>query len=337
MPSLIEAPLRNSLRFMKSAVKSNPFFARLLYDVANADAFTPLEWHEKMLADTVRVESYREGIQRTVKPGDVVVDLGTGTGLLAFFAAAAGAKRVYAVDHSRFIDVAAEIGRRNGFNNIVFVPKNSRDFECPEPVDLIVHEQIGHALFDENMVFNLLDLKRRMLKPGGRILPARFKLFAAPMSLMPEHRRPFLWEVSVPGIDLSFLRNQEGLEEFRGNSHHYRLLANNQVESLLAPPELIAEVDLNRIGSDDEVAYRRKVSWRIDKDGDLEGVGFFFQVSFDDSDMLVFDTAPTSRQTSWQCQLMRADQQSVVVDEKVEFEFNLDPISERHRWRMRRA
>ena len=52
---------------------------------------------------------------RTVKPGDVVVDLGAGTGLLSFFALQAGAHHVYAIEMSRIADVAAELIEANGF------------------------------------------------------------------------------------------------------------------------------------------------------------------------------------------------------------------------------
>jgi len=50
-----------------------------------------------------------------VKPGDVVVDLGAGTGLLSFFALQAGARHVYAIEMSRIADVAAELIEANGF------------------------------------------------------------------------------------------------------------------------------------------------------------------------------------------------------------------------------
>ena len=106
-------------------------------------------------------------IHRNVQAGDVVLDLGTGTGLLALMASRAGASKVYAVEHSDFIDVAREIAAHNGFTNIEFVRANSRDFTPPEPIDVVLHEQMGDELFNENMLENVLDLR------GSRPCPFR--------------------------------------------------------------------------------------------------------------------------------------------------------------------
>ena len=58
--------------------------------------------HLLMLSDEMRTNAYRAAIEAVVKPGMSVLDFGTGSGALAFFAARAGA-RVYAVDKSPFI------------------------------------------------------------------------------------------------------------------------------------------------------------------------------------------------------------------------------------------
>ena len=83
-------------------------------------------------------------------------------------ASRAGAAKVYAVEHSDVIELAREIGRRNGINNVEFVRANSREFTPPEPVDVLLHEQMGDELFNENMLDNVIDLRNRVLQPGGR-------------------------------------------------------------------------------------------------------------------------------------------------------------------------
>ena len=102
----------------------------VVYDLMNETNFAGLSEHEEMLSDTVRVDAYHRGIHGNVQPGDVVVDLGTGTGLLAMMASRAGAARVYAVEHSDFIDVARDIAQHNGFDNIEFVQANPSTSSC---------------------------------------------------------------------------------------------------------------------------------------------------------------------------------------------------------------
>ena len=105
----LERPLVLALEGLRKLAKLSPKASAYVYDLINRQTFTDLSWHERMLADRIRVEAYRRGIAGSIKPGDVVIDLGTGTGILAFMASRAGAKHIYAIDHSDFIDVAREI------------------------------------------------------------------------------------------------------------------------------------------------------------------------------------------------------------------------------------
>ena len=68
--------------------------------------------HRELLAHQLRTDAFREAICRVLKRGDVVVDLGSGSGVFSFFAAEAGAARVYAIEKQHVADVAALLRAR---------------------------------------------------------------------------------------------------------------------------------------------------------------------------------------------------------------------------------
>jgi SAM-dependent methyltransferase len=134
--------------------------------------------HLIMLADRGRTEAYREAIGQVVRAGDVVIDCGTGTGVLAIFAERAGAGRVYAIEKSRIVDAARQIFAANGCQRIQALHGDASTIELPEPVDLIVSEWMGHFLFDDELLEPLVRLRDSYLRPGGRMLPERCSVHA---------------------------------------------------------------------------------------------------------------------------------------------------------------
>ena len=62
--------------------------------------YAELEVHRTMICDRVRTEGFRRAIDAVVRPGDVVLDVGAGSGILSMFAARAGAARVYAIERT---------------------------------------------------------------------------------------------------------------------------------------------------------------------------------------------------------------------------------------------
>lgn len=306
--------------------------SRKSYAKRNQAIFSDLGWHERMLADRVRVEAYRNGLSNVVPAGATVVELGTGTGILAMLAANAGAGRVIAIDHSSIVNLASTIASHNGILNIEFLRLHSSELKLVNRADLIIHEQMGHEIFGEHMVENLLELKRRVLKQNGRIEPGRFRLFAAPVSLNQQYRRPFVWEVKDSQIDYSFLRDHEVIKEYIGDRYARRLIKNFEVESLLASPQSVLEFDLNEIGSQADIKPLARLDWRIEKEGQVDGILFFFQTWFGDG--TTFDTSPTSIQTNWDCPMLRVPQQAVSVDDNLSCDLSLMPLTDWWSWKV---
>jgi SAM-dependent methyltransferase len=130
--------------------------------------------HRRMLRDRVRCEAYKRAIQHAVRAGDVVADLGAGTGILSIFAAQAGAKKVYAVEPTSTIAVAHRLIAQNGLaDRIELIQDYMETVRLPEKVDVITSEWIGSFGNDENLLAGVLLARDRWLKPGGRLLPQR--------------------------------------------------------------------------------------------------------------------------------------------------------------------
>ena len=86
-----------------------------------------------------------------MRPGDVVLNLGAGPGLLGYFALQAGAARVYAIEQSNIIHDAQEVAEANGWGDrIIFLCDNSLQVVLPERVDVIV--SFGCLGLDENIL-----------------------------------------------------------------------------------------------------------------------------------------------------------------------------------------
>jgi SAM-dependent methyltransferase len=132
--------------------------------------------HTGMLRDTTRVMAYRAAIERHA-PGKRVVEVGCGTGILSLFAAKAGASKVIAIEESQVSGTAAAMFQVNGCLGVIDLKvANSRNVELDEPADLLIHEILGVDPFDENLLPVLLDARRRLLRPGGRMLPRRLEI-----------------------------------------------------------------------------------------------------------------------------------------------------------------
>ena len=117
---------------------------------------------------------------RSVRPGDIVLDVGAGSGILSVFAARAGAARVYAVEETSIAVLAQDLVAANGVAEIVHVIQGDvLDIDLPERVDVVVSEWLGGFGIDEGMLVPVITARDRWLKPGGVMIPHSVTAWAA--------------------------------------------------------------------------------------------------------------------------------------------------------------
>ena len=143
----------------------------------------------QMASDGVRIDAYARAIEKAVRPGSVVVDLGAGTGIMSLLALRAGARRVHAVELDPAIWLARDVAVANGYEDRFVVHHGSSfDLELEERADVIVADLRGSSpLFGLN-VAAIEDAKRRLLSPAGVLVPKRDRLFVA-LAETAVHRR----------------------------------------------------------------------------------------------------------------------------------------------------
>jgi protein arginine N-methyltransferase 1 len=284
---------------------------------------------ERMLADHPRMDFYHAAIARHIRPGDRVVDLGTGTGILAALAARRGAAKVYAIDHSKILKQAKKLAAHNRIERVEFLATHSKDFVADEPVDVIVHEQMGDWLFNEAMVANVTDLRDRMLKPGGLILPSRFELYCEPVKLRDERHVPFIWELNVHGYDYSCLeRNRPQEPEY----YHRRGGDRGLVEHFLGEPQPAFSFDLHSVREADmprELRFTRAV----ERAGRLDGYAVYFCARVDDDLRLSSGPLDPDRAPHWGFQILRTDREDFNVGDVIDVTLKVERWSDPDSWR----
>ncbi|TYR76054.1 methyltransferase domain-containing protein [Rossellomorea vietnamensis] len=115
--------------------------------------FIPLHYHYQMLSDHDRVQAFKTAIERIVKPGHRVVELGSGTGVLSFFAAKQGANVQSIEFNPALVERSRALIKQNGMGDRVDVIEADASLWVPsEPVDIVVCEMLHSALLREKQV-----------------------------------------------------------------------------------------------------------------------------------------------------------------------------------------
>jgi protein arginine N-methyltransferase 1 len=235
-----------------------------------------------MLADEVRMRAFERALRQTVKPGMVVLEIGTGPGALAVLACQLGAKRVYALEPNPVIQVAREIAAANGCaDRIEFLEGVSTEVAGPIQADLIVSDLRGALPLLELHIPSIVDARRRFLAPGGALIGRADRLRVA-IAEAPEIYSKIVgpWERNSLGQDYSAARKRIVNEISR---------LHPAPEELLTSPGLWATLDYRQIESPD---VEGELSFQVTRDGTGHGIVIWFEADL--AEGVQFSTGPES-------------------------------------------
>lgn len=244
-----------------------------------AETYT-LHGHGLMIADRVRMDAYQAALERTVRPGCVVLDIGTGTGLMAMLAARLGARRVYAVEPGDSIHLARAAARDSGLaDRIEFIQDVSTRVELPERADVIVSDLRGVLPVFQQHVHSLADARERLLAPGGVLIPRADTLRAGPVEAEADWRGfTAPWTEHARGLDLSAPR---------------RAVLNSWSKARIQPEQLLAEPRTWAVleyGTRREPDVGGTLAWTVERDATAHGLAVWFHADLVDG--IGFTTGP---------------------------------------------
>ena len=245
-----------------------------------------------MLADTARNAAYQSAIEATVRPDDLVLDVGTGTGLLAMLAARAGAGHVIACE---MIPDLAELARivvqDNGYDRqIEIVPKASHALvvgvDLPRPATLLIAEVFDALLVGEGALGMFRHARQHLLAPDARIIPfaatLRGQLATVPrLKTMHPLRH-------LNGFDLSTF-GRHGMEK-----QFYPVQLNTENWYPLSEPFDLIDFDFRDVGPLDRAW---QVSVPANRDGVLQALVLWFDLRLDHATTL--SSGPNGHVRHW--------------------------------------
>lgn len=181
----------------RRALQVNPGSIRAKENLENVANLLVERWHFRMLNDKKRNLAYKQAIAKAISHGhDIVLDIGSGTGILSMFAVQSGAKEVYACEMSKTMyEMGLDVLKANKMEKLVHtIHKKSTEMkvgdDIPERVSLVVTETLDCGLLGEGILAtvehtwdNLLkpstdDMHQSNAKPVSKIIPAGAVVYA---------------------------------------------------------------------------------------------------------------------------------------------------------------
>ncbi|WP_207457204.1 tetratricopeptide repeat protein [Azospirillum sp. SYSU D00513] len=248
-------------------------------------------WHLPMINDFERNEAYDAALRRAVKPDSLVLEIGTGSGIVAMMAARAGAGKVVTCEVNPILArVAKETVARNGYEDRVsVVPKLSTQLvmgeDMPEKADVFVSELINIGMLAPRMLSVLQHARTHLVKPGGAIIPRASTVYAMLVET-PELARINPVK-TIDGFDMS------SFDVFRSPGYQQIDLAADAHTPLSADFTAL-DFDFTRNMPEEG---EREIEVEVTAEGTVHGVAFWFDLFMDEE--VTYRSGSRSRTNHW--------------------------------------
>lgn len=275
-----------------------------------------------MIDDQIRVEAYLEAMSRTIKTGDVVVELGTGIGFFAVMACRMGARRVYAIEPNDAIQVARELAAANGCaDRIEFIQDLSTNITLPEPTDVMISDLRGVLPLFGQHIPSIVDARQRLLKPEGALIPRRDVLCAAVVESPDLYRH----QLAMPDSDKHDFDWQPVRRIIVNNWGKGRITA----EQILLPAQPITSLDYVSVQSAD---LSGETSWVADRAGTAHGVSVWFDATL--AEGVAFSNSPVEPELVYGSAFFPFfEPVAIAAGDAIRFSLQADLVSDDYVWR----
>lgn len=220
-----------------------------------------------MINNKPRMDAFAEALRRSITPGCRVIDLGAGPGFFALLACKNGAGHVTAIEPDISIEIARRAAEDNGVSDRLAVVRDlSTKWQPDEQVDVVVSDIRGVLPLFEHHIATVRDVRARLLKPGGVLIPGVDRLYAALVECPAEYepyQRP--WLDNAYGVDLS------AAHVHVANSWKRVYLAQ---EALLCDPQLFATIDYRTV---EDANLRGALAFPTRRAGLAHGILMWFE------------------------------------------------------------
>ncbi|XP_038636865.1 protein arginine N-methyltransferase 8-B isoform X1 [Scyliorhinus canicula] len=258
------------------------------------DSYAHFGIHEEMLKDEIRTLTYRNSVyhNKHVFKDKTVLDVGSGTGILAMFAARAGARKVFGIECSSISDYSEKIIKANHLDNIITIFNGKvEEVELPvDKVDIIISEWMGYSLFYESMLNTVIFARDKWLKPGGLMFPDRATLYIVAIEDRQYKDFKIHWWENVYGFDMTCIRNVAIKEP---------LVDIVDPKQVVTNACLIKEVDIYNVKTED-LSFISTFCLQVQRNEYIHALVTYFNIEFTKCHKKTgFSTAPDAPYTHW--------------------------------------